>query len=66
MIFNPFVKPESKFSSKQLAEIKRKVKDIFDVVYSFDEMNEQIDVVGKRGGDTCHFRFYVDGTVVEK
>jgi hypothetical protein len=66
MIYNPFVKPSSKFSSKQLAEIKRKAKDIFDKVYSFDEMDDQIDVIGSRGGDICHFRFYNDGTVVEK
>ena len=66
MIYNPFVKPASKFSSKQIAEIKRKAKDIFDKVHSFDETDDQIDVIGSRGGDICHFRFYNDGTVVEK
>ena len=65
-MLNPFFRPHSNFSAKQITEIKQKAKDIFDVILDFSEMNDQIDVVGKRGGDICHFRFYSDGTMVEK
>ena len=66
MIYNPFAAPKSSFTDKQRNDIKRQAKNIFDKILEFDEMNDQIDVVGKRGGDICHFRWYADGTMVEK
>ena len=66
MIYNPFIKSQSVFSAKQTADIRKKAKSIFDKILSFEETGNKIDVVGKRGGDVCHFRFYSDGTMVEK
>lgn len=66
MIYNPFVKPQSAFTAKQTSDIRKRAKSIFDKILSFEETGNQIDVVGKRGGDVCHFRFYSDGTMVEK
>jgi hypothetical protein len=66
MFYNPFVKPQSAFTTEQIASIRKEAKGIFDKIMSFEEMGDQIDVVGKRGGDICHFRWYADGTMVEK
>lgn len=66
VLYNPFIKPQSAFTAKQIADIRKRAKSIFDKIISFEETGSQIDVVGKRGGDVCHFRFYSDGTIVEK
>lgn len=62
----PFCQTFQQVQQQTTRRNQKEAKDIFDKVYSFDEIDDQIDVIGSRGGDICHFRFYNDGTVVEK
>ena len=54
------------FTEKQIKDIRKKAKSIFDKIYSFEQTLDHIDVIGITGGDSRHFRFYADGTITEK
>lgn len=66
MFYNPFVKPQSAFTTEQIASIRKEAKSIFDKIITFEEFGDCIIVVGKRGGDVCRFHFYADGLITEK